>query len=108
YFHENFNLHFGGQIGYLLSASNRMDPAPEDHDKDVSDQYKKWDYGPLAGMEFTNDFGFLLGIRYYYGLTEIGEDYDSSLNVSNKIIISEIEAKDYQNSMFQVYLGVEF
>lgn len=109
YFTDNFNMHLGGQVGYLMSATTKKDPEPyTDYDENVSDQFRNLDYGALAGLEFESDLGFLMGLRYYHGLANLGDDYESKVNIAGNIIITEKEALDLQNSMFQVFIGVGF
>ncbi|MCO4292349.1 PorT family protein [Solitalea sp. MAHUQ-68] len=64
---DGLNFEAGPQLGFLLSANNRANG----HSVDVTDGYNAVDLGVNLGAEYIFSSGFLLGLRYSHGLTDI-------------------------------------
>lgn len=107
YMTENINLHLGPQFGFLISASQKKDPEPQNYDEDASEFYETLDYGAVGGLEFDSNIGFVIGARYYYGLAQVQEDVETEVIVNN-ISIKQVKEVDIKNSMVQVYVGIGF
>ncbi|HKJ06118.1 MAG TPA: outer membrane beta-barrel protein, partial [Flavobacteriaceae bacterium] len=65
---EFFNLEFGPQIGFLISA--------ELEDYDVSEDFETIDFGGNLGLSYDISEQFILGTRYNFGLTNVADDDD--------------------------------
>lgn len=97
YIGEHFNVHVGPYAAFLVNANvkseNNLDFAEVDEDLDTDD-FEKFDYGLSAGVEFAFD-PLTVGLRYDYGLSEIGKDQDYMGS----------NFPDAKNSLLNVYLA---
>lgn len=72
---EQFNIHLGPQVGFLLSAKAKQDG----ESADVKDAYKGIDFGAAVGL--GADFGAInASLRYYQGFSNIGEFEDTGFD----------------------------
>lgn len=82
---ENFNLHAGPQLGFLLSAK----ATDGDSSIDIKDSFKGTDFGAAFGLGV--DFGKInAGARYYLGLSNIADDSGNDT---------------FKNNAFQIFVG---
>lgn len=105
---NNLNLHLGPQIGANLSGTYKYKNDKEDIDnsEDV-ENINVLDLGATAGIEFDSGIGLVVGARYYYGLTNIQEESEITIEI-NGIESSITEQNDIKNNMIQVYVGIGF
>ncbi len=92
---ENFNIHAGPYVSYLISSSvSTEDGFFSDESTSLDrDNFNSFDYGVAAGIGFN--FGAAsLGIRYNLGLNEIANGTVSGLALG-----------DSKNSVAQLYLS---
>jgi Outer membrane protein beta-barrel domain len=83
---ENFNLHAGPQLGFLLSAK----VTDGDNSIDIKDSFKGSDFGAAFGLGV--DFEkFNAGARYYLGLSNIADDTS--------------DGDSFKNNALQIFLG---
>ncbi len=102
-----FNIH-AGPYGSLLTNVKIKDVDEDGNVKGITelnkDKFNGFDYGLAGGIGF--DFkGASLGLRYNYGLREVGKDGGISLNTSTNT--SKV-LQNSKNSVFQLYMAVEF
>ena len=97
-FHKDFFVEAGPQLGLLNKGVDEFTVTIKDKNdltyvNDVEDQFKKIDAGVTVGLgcKLLHGTGIILGVRQYFGLTNILKD--SSLG-------------DYQNSAFYIYAGI--
>jgi hypothetical protein len=99
-FTPNFNFHAGPYVATLISA-NVKDKASNGEVKKVTEmdknQFNTFDYGLAGGLQFDFETG-MLGLRYNYGLREIGK----------RGTFAGQHTTDSKNSVLQVYLGFKF
>lgn len=72
---KKVNLFAGPQLGFLLSA--KRDSSFTDERIDLDANFKKNDFGLVAGLEYKFGKHILLGTRYYYGLHQIAENWNN-------------------------------
>jgi hypothetical protein len=97
---EHFNIHAGPYIGYLASVNikDMEDDGTIQGVKDLKeDNFERLDYG-LAGGIGVDFSGFIAGVRYTYGLNEVGESGSLSGQLTS----------DSKNSAATVYIGFGF
>lgn len=99
---NNFNIHAGGYVGYLISGkvTNESESGAFDFVEDLNtDDFNRIDAGLTAGIGY--DFNPInIGIRYYYGLTTVGKEQSfSGFNLT---------FPDAKNSALQVYASFSF
>ena len=87
---ENVSVHFGPQVGVMMSAKE------EDTEIDL-EPLNTFDYGIAAGAEARLSI-FRLGARYNLGFADLRKEN----NLGQKI------NQDIKHGVFQVYLGVGF
>jgi Outer membrane protein beta-barrel domain len=97
---EHFNIHAGPYVAYLTSA-NIKDMNDDGSIQDIADlnekNFNRFDYGLAAGIGV--DFnGFIAGVRYNYGLNEVGESGSLSGQLTS----------DSKNSVATVFVGFGF
>ncbi|MCB0803000.1 MAG: PorT family protein [Flavobacteriales bacterium] len=104
---ENLNIHAGPYFAYLLKASidNKSENSNFNFVEDLNEgDFERVDYGLSVGVGF--EFEVLnFGLRYDYGLKEIGKDQRFTTNGSE---YSSNAFKNSRNSTFSVYLGLGF
>lgn len=97
----NFNIHFGPYAAYLIDgkATNESNDGSFNFEDNISnDDLNKWDYGLSGGVGL--DFGSTsLGVRYNYGLQNIGKERDFGG--------STYTFPDSKNSALSMYLGIK-
>lgn len=96
---EHFNIHAGPYIGLLASSQIKdMSTNGNTYIEDIDrDSFNTLDYGLAGGLCFDFEGG-TLGIRYNYGLNEIGKSATKLGDIT----------KDSNNSVLQFYLGFNF
>ncbi|MEM1405559.1 MAG: porin family protein [Bacteroidota bacterium] len=77
------SLHAGPQLGFLLNA--------EADDEDIKDEFTSTDFSLAFGGQVDLPMGFVGGIRYSLGLSDINDSDDDSVEVNN--------------NNFQIYVG---
>ena len=97
---DHFNIQAGPYIAYLTSV-NIKDMKENGSIQGVNDlnekNFNRFDYGLAAGI--GADFnGFIAGVRYNYGLNEVGDSGSLSGQILN----------DSRNSVATVYVGFGF
>ncbi len=103
------SVHAGPQFSYLLSADATGGP----EDIDVKEQYKDYDLSAVAGAEYESLFGLSFGVRYNFGLIEIGEDYEQETTVptfggGSTTVKTPVKASDAKNGVLQVFAAFTF
>lgn len=99
HFSEKFNLEFGPQIGFLMSAKTiAKDNLGEELKSDIKDSKSKIDLGLNLGVGYTFKNSIFLNIRYNLGLTDVN-DFDDEFS-------EFIEVN--KNSVFSLSLGYFF
>lgn len=92
------NVHAGPYFSYLLSAKVKDMKSSDLSSKDVgtldTDDFNKFDYGVMFGVGFDVN-KVTLGVRYNYGLREIG----------NTGIAGEL-TDNSKNGVGQIYIGI--
>lgn len=91
YLSDNFSIHFGPQVAYLLSAKKTTTSSVENGNTsssnsrtiDVIHNYRRLDYGVSFGAGFRFNNGVTLGGRYHIGVGNVLKD-------SNKIITNNV------------------
>lgn len=99
---QNFNVHAGGYVGYLISGkvTNESESGAFDFVEDLNtDDFNRIDAGLAFGLGY--DFNPInIGVRYYYGLTVVGKEQTfSGFNLT---------FPDAKNSALQVYACFSF
>jgi len=97
---EYFNIHVGPYIGFLTSANIKdlNDDGSIDDIADLNeDDFNRFDYG-LSGGIGADINSFIFGVRYNYGLQEIGK----SGNLSGEL------TENSKNSVASIYIGYGF
>jgi len=97
---DHFNIQVGPYVAYLTSA-NIKDMNDDGTIQDIKDlnekNFNRFDYGLAAGI--GADFnGFIAGVRYNYGLNEVGESGSLSGQLTS----------NSKNSVASVYIGFGF
>lgn len=101
YLGENFNIHAGPYIGFLVNTSVEFnDNTVEDA---LEDFYKTLDFGVAGGIEFESGSGFVLGARYNAGLADIRDDDNQTID-----FIDDDDDFDVRNQVVQAYIGLMF
>jgi hypothetical protein len=76
-FDNGFRLEAGPQVGFLISANDKVGSAK----LDVKDGYKTVDFGLGAGVGYVHTpSGFGVDARYNLGLSDISESSTNKLN----------------------------
>lgn len=96
---NNFNLHIGPYVSYLLDgkAKNDVQGTLFDIENNLKNEdYNKFDTGLSAGLGFdTETIGF--GVRYNYGLQKVGKE--------RNFFGTNYTFPDGKNSMINLYLS---
>jgi predicted small lipoprotein YifL len=98
-----FQLQFGAQMAYLLSAkvdSNTTSTGNAQVDK-MMDLYNRFDYGFAGGIEIHPVSGLLVGARANISLGSLYKDAQSGQMPSFSSI-------DLKNNVFQIFVGWRF
>ncbi len=74
YLVEQFNIHAGGQIGFLVAAED-----------DREDILKGADFGAVMGAEYQINPSWGAGVRYNLGLVDILDRNDVSSKINNRL-----------------------
>jgi hypothetical protein len=97
---DHFNLQAGPYVAYLTSANikDMQEDGSIEGVKDLNEKdFNRFDYGLAAGI--GADFnGFNAGVRYNYGLNEVGD----SGSLSGQVL------RDSKNSAATIYVGFGF
>lgn len=97
---EHFNIHVGPYVGYLANVNIKEldgDGSIQDIADLKEDDFNRFDYG-LAGGIGVDFNGFIAGVRYSYGLADVGK--------SGKIAGEFVD--DSKNSAATIYIGFGF
>lgn len=94
---DGLNIHIGPYGGVLLDVYS-------EGRNNVSADYRRWDYGGAAGIEYEFPFGLNFGGRYNLGFTDIAGDNHNTITVGPG---PAIEGRN-TNQFIQVYLGWTF
>lgn len=107
-FTDQINLHFGPQLGYLISA-NQKTALGED---DVKDQLRSFDLALAAGLEYEMNSGLSFGARYTFSVESIGDDYEeettTTVNGVTNTVKTNVKAPDYKNGVIQLFAAFKF
>ncbi|MFN3756380.1 MAG: porin family protein [Flavobacterium sp.] len=99
---ENFNIHAGPYVAYLIDADvvNKSSNANFDFEENLNnDDFNKFDYGLSAGLGFDfNSFG--IGARYNYGLATVGKE--------RNFFGTNYAFPDGKNSNISIYAALKF
>ncbi|HEX8270286.1 MAG TPA: porin family protein [Flavobacterium sp.] len=86
---EDFNLQFGPQIGFLMSAKDEYEVSgggdSESESEDVKDAFESIDFGVNFGLGYNFGENFGVEARYNLGLSNIIKDADD-FSVNNSVI----------------------
>ena len=100
---EDFSFQLGPYVGYLLNANvstsnSLLDFFDIDTNDNIDrDNFKSFDLGLTAGLDFTLD-PVILGFKYNLGLVNVGKDN----------VVSEQLLGDARNTVIQIYAGILF
>lgn len=87
YVSENFNIHAGPTVGFLLSAKNKGEADGEEWDDDIKDGMKGLDFGLAFGAGYELTSGLNFGARYNLGLANIFDaEEDDDDKATNQVI----------------------
>ena len=75
---DGISIELGPQVGYLLSAKGEHEYPEGSYEGDITDYFKRFDFGLTAGVAFDLPIGLFFNIRYYGGLTNIIEDAENT------------------------------
>ncbi len=70
-FNNGFRIEAGPQIGFLVSADDKL---PNGSEIDSKSEYKKTDFALGVGLNYLTYSGFGFGGRYNFGLSNINDD----------------------------------
>jgi len=99
---DNFNIHGGGYVAYLVDGKTKNDSSNNLFDSDDTldnDDFNKIDAGLAVGLGIDLD-KFSIGARYNYGLTTVGKERD--YNGTNYTF------PDGKNSVLNLYVALSF
>ena len=97
---QNFNIHAGPYVGYLVSANVKdvnSNGSIEGASDLKADNFNRWDVGLAGGVGFDIS-AFTLGARYNYGLSNIGKSGSLSGDLT----------KNSKNAGLSIYVGFAF
>jgi hypothetical protein len=97
---KNINIQAGGYVSYLASANIKdMDSdGTVNNIKDLNaENFNRFDYGLVGGAGIDVQL-FTIGVRYNYGLKEVGE----SGSLSGRL------TENSKNSVISIYAGIGF
>ena len=97
---DNFNLHVGPYLGYMLNGKvkNKSNVSAIDFDEKINtEDYNKFDAGIAAGAGVDLG-GVSLGARYTYGLTKVGKERTFSGTTYT--------TPDAKNGVLSVYVSI--
>ncbi len=75
-FGDGFRVQAGPQIGFLLSAKQKLD----DTSVDVKDGFKSIDFSIPVGISYKRASGFGVDLRYAFGVSNINDGDDKITN----------------------------
>lgn len=104
---ENINFHAGPYFAYLLNADiqNESENSDFNYVEDLDEEdFERLDFGIAAGVGFEFET-VRFGVRYDYGLTEVGKSHSYTSNGSEE---QSDQFKDMRNSTVSLYLGLSF
>ncbi len=81
YITEGFSVQAGPQIGFLLSANNKLEFAGDTQEEDVKDIFKGIDFGLNFGLGYKLPSGLFFDASYNLGFSnvnDIGDDDDKN------------------------------
>ncbi|MNE57250.1 hypothetical protein D3C80_1522020 [compost metagenome] len=78
---SGLNFEAGPQLGFLVSAKARN----KGNSVDIADGYNTVDLGVNIGTEYIFPSGFLVGLRYSHGITDILKDDEAT--TTNRVIL---------------------
>lgn len=84
---KNFSILIGPQIGFLLSAKEKLDSVKT---QDVKDEFKSVDIAGIIGASYTLKNGFGLDARYQLGFANVGKGNGQSVKVKNNAFMAGI------------------
>lgn len=102
---ENINVHAGPYFAYLLNAEIQNESENSDFnfvEELNEDDFERLDYGVAAGVGFEFET-IRFGLRYNYGLTDVGKSQGFTLNGSE---YQSDQFKNMRNSTLSLYLGL--
>ncbi|HZG24801.1 MAG TPA: porin family protein [Chitinophagaceae bacterium] len=97
---RNINLQAGGYVSYLASANIKdleSDGTINNIKELEADDFNRFDYGLVGGVGIDVQH-FTLGVRYNYGLKEVGE----AGSLSGRL------TQNSKNSVISIYAGIGF
>jgi hypothetical protein len=92
YLKQGLAIELGPQFGYLVDAKYISKQAENSFVRSIDDNFEEFDASLAAGVSYKTDWGFLVGLRYSLGLTDINNEFD-------------LESNSLQNATFQLYFG---
>lgn len=95
YIKKGLAIELGPQIGYLVDAKYKSKRSENSFVSPVEDDFEEIDVSAALGASFKTDWGFLVGMRYTLGLTDINNGF-------------EVETGSLRNATFQLYFGYLF
>lgn len=104
---DNFNIHGGPYVAYMIKAELENNADNDDFDAVESlneADFERLDYGIAVGVGFEFDI-LRFGARYNYGLREIGKD--QTLNVGG-FPVPTSSFSDFKNSQASLFVGLSF
>ncbi len=99
---ENFNIHGGGYVAYLVDGKTKNDSSNnlfDSEDELDNDDFNKIDAGLAVGLGIDLD-KFSIGARYNYGLTTVGKERDYGG--------TNYTFPDGKNSVLNLYVALSF
>ena len=99
---ENFNIHAGPYVGYLVSSNVTNESTNNSfnfEDNFDGDDFNRFDVGASVGLGIDLD-SFSVGARYNYGLTNIGKE--------RTFLGTSYTFPDAKNSVVNIYASFAF
>lgn len=82
-FNNGFRIEAGPQVGFLLSADDKL---PNGDEIDSKSEYKKTDFALGIGLNYLTYSGFGIGGRYNFGLSNIDDDNTRVNDTYNRVL----------------------
>jgi hypothetical protein len=101
-FTKKFEVHAGGQIGFLLNAT--ADSTGGNNNNGLLDYFSRFDYGLVAGLQVSPVSGLFIGARINVGLHNINNEAALGAGPPPYFFPREF----VKNNVIQLYAGWSF
>lgn len=75
---KSFIVEAGPQMGFLLSAKDKFKSSIDSGTTDIKDSINNLDFGANLGLDYDQQNGWLFGVRYNLGLSNIYKNSDTN------------------------------